>query len=85
MRGTGEKIYMQTDTINLTCTNNTDGFNCTTPSIFSGGDMFISLLLLIFLIISIIYLSLKAIFYVKVFKRYERYSNDIEGKEFLDL
>lgn len=70
---------MQTDTITLTCLNNSDGFSCTTPSFFSGGDMFISLLLIIFLVISIIYLSIKAIFYVKIHKRYSMRQSEFNG------
>ena len=76
---------MQTDLITITCLTNDTGQTCTTPAIFSGGEMFISLLLLVFLIISIIYLVIKSVFYVKIYKRYERYSGDIEGKEFIDL
>lgn len=76
---------MQTDTITLTCLTNDLGQTCTTPAIFSGGEMFISLLLLIFLVITIIYLAVKSIFYIKIFKKYEKYSHDIEGKEFIKL
>lgn len=64
---------MQTDTITLSCTNNTNGFNCTTPSFFSGGEMFISLLLLVFLIIYIIQLVVRAVFYIDYFKKQQGY------------
>lgn len=73
---------MQTDTITLTCTNNIIGTDnvCTTPSIFSGGDMFISLELLILIIFAIIALVSKAIFAVSVHKKYLGV-NQQEGKE----
>jgi hypothetical protein len=72
---------MQTDTTTLTCLTNDNGFTCTTPAIFSGGDMFISLLLLIFLVITIISLTIESIFYVKIYKEYQIWSSDIEGKQ----
>jgi hypothetical protein len=71
---------MQTDTITLICSNTSGGFTCTTPSIFSGGEMFISLLLLVFLIVYIIELVVKAVFYVDVHKKYLGI-NQLEGKE----
>ena len=64
---------MQTDTITLTCNNVSGGFVCTTPAIFSGGEMFISLILLVFLIIYIIQLVVKAVFYVDYFKKQQAY------------
>jgi hypothetical protein len=64
---------MQTDTITLSCTNNSGGFTCTTPAIFSGGDMFISFLLLVFLIMYIIQLVVKAVFYINYFKKQQAY------------
>ena len=76
---------MQTDTITLTCLTNSDGFNCSTPSFFSGGDMFISLLLIIFLVISIIYLAIKAIFYVKIHKNYDIRHSDFLSKENINI
>lgn len=71
---------MQTDTITLTCSNTSGGFTCTTPSFFSGGEMFISALLLIFLVIEIIKLVIKAVFYVDIHKHYLGV-NQLEGKE----
>lgn len=71
---------MQTDTITTTCLNNSDGFTCTTPAYFSGGDMFISLLLLIGLVLGIIAILKKSIFSVNVHKEYTGV-NQIEGKE----
>ena len=71
---------MQTDNIITTCLNNSDGFTCTTPSFFSGGDMFISFLLLLGLIFVIIGLLSKAVFAVKVHKEYTGV-NQMEGKE----
>ena len=77
---------MQTDTITITCSNNSDssGFVCTTPSIFSGGDMFISLCLVILIVLAIIVLVVKSIFYVKYFKHSEAYF-DKGIKEKFDL
>jgi len=77
---------MQTDIITLTCLNNADGFNCTTPSIFSGGEMFISLELLILILFSIIAMVAWAIFAVKVHKKFiGRYDDGKEGAEIYDL
>jgi hypothetical protein len=77
---------MQTDNITITCLNNTDGsgFNCTTPAIFSGGDMFISLLLIIGLVLAIISMVQKGIFSVSVHKEYTGV-NEIEGKHHYKL
>jgi hypothetical protein len=73
---------MQTDTITLTCLNNADGFNCTTPSIFSGGEMFISLELLILIVFSMIAMIAEAIFVVSVHKKFiGRYDDGKEGAE----
>lgn len=71
---------MQTETITITCLNNENGFTCTTPSIFSGGEMFISLLLLIGLILAIIALLRKGIFSVSVHREFQGV-NQWEGKE----
>ena len=71
---------MQTENITLTCLDTTEGFNCTTSSIFSGGEMFISLLLLIIIILGIIALLRKGIFSVSVIKDYQGV-NQLEGKE----
>jgi len=71
---------MQTETINITCLNNSEGFTCTTPSIFSGGEMFISLLLLIGLVFALIALLRKGIFSVSVHKEFTGV-NSMEGKE----
>ena len=71
---------MQTSTITITCLNDTGGFTCTTPSFFSGGEMFISLLLLIGLILGIIALLRRGIFSVSVHKKYQGV-NQMEGKE----
>ena len=77
---------MQTDTITLTCLTNADGFNCTTPSFFSGGEMFIGLELLILIIFSIISMVAVAIFSVKVHKKFiGRYDDGKEGAEIYDL
>lgn len=71
---------MQTDTITITCSNTSGGFTCTTPAIFSGGEMFISSLLLVFLVIYIIQLVVKAVFYIPIHKKYLGV-NQLEGKE----
>ena len=71
---------MQTDLITLSCTNIDGGFTCTTPAIFSGGEMFISFLLLIGLVLAIIALIRKGIFSVSVHKEYQGV-NQWEGKE----
>ena len=87
---------MPTETLTITCTNNptnTDN-TCTIPfsSIYSGnvasfntpffssGEMFISLLLLIGLILAIITMVRKGIFSIKVHKKYLGV-NQMEGKE----
>jgi hypothetical protein len=75
---------MQTDTITLTCVNNNTGFVCSTNSIFSGGEMFISLLLIIGLIMAIISMVVIGIFSVKIHKKYLGV-NQMEGKEIYDL
>ena len=75
---------MQTDTITLTCVNNDDGFICTTNSIFSGGEMFISLLLIVGLILGIISMVAIGIFSIKIHKKYLGV-NQLEGKEIYDL
>ena len=71
---------MQTDTITISCNNTSGGFDCTTPSFFSGGEMFISLLLLIIIILFIISLLKKGIFSVPVHRNYQSV-NQMEGKE----
>ena len=71
---------MQTELITISCENTETGFLCTTPSIFSGGDMFISLLLLVGLILGIIALVKQGIFSVSVHKEYQGV-NQMEGKE----
>lgn len=71
---------MQTETITISCLNIEGGFNCTTPSIFSGGDMFISFLLLVGLVLAIIALLRKSIFAVDVHRKYQGV-NQWEGKE----
>lgn len=71
---------MQTDLLTITCTNIDGGFTCTTPSFFSGGEMFISLLLLIGLVLAIIALLRKGIFSVSVHRKYQGV-NQWEGKE----
>lgn len=71
---------MQTDTITTTCINTDTGFTCNTPAFFSGGDMFISLCLVILILISIISLVEKAIFSISVHKKYLGVT-EIEGKE----
>lgn len=71
---------MQTDTITLTCTDVSGGFTCTTPAIFSGGEMFISLMLFIGLILAIISMLRAGVFSVSVNKKYLGV-NQIEGKE----
>jgi hypothetical protein len=71
---------MQTDTITLTCSNTSGGFTCTSPAVFSGGEMFISFLLLIFLVITIIKLVIKSVFYIQIHKKYLGV-NQLEGKE----
>jgi len=77
---------MQTDTITLTCTNNSNGFNCTTPSFFSGGEMFISFCLVILIILAMISLISKAIFSVSVHKKFiGRYKDGVEGAEVYKL
>ena len=77
---------MQTDTITLTCLTNADGFNCTTPSIFSGGEMFIGLELLILIIFSIISMVAVAIFSIKVHKKYiGKFFEEKEGSEIYDI
>ena len=75
---------MQTDTITISCTTTGANMTCTTPSFFSGGEMFISLLLLIFLVIEIIKLVTKAVFYVDIHKKYLGV-NQLEGKEVYKL
>ena len=80
--------FMQTDLITLTCSNNAIGTDnvCTTPSIFSGGEMFIGLELLILIIFSIISMVAVAIFSVKVHKKFiGRYDDGKEGAEVYDL
>jgi hypothetical protein len=77
---------MQTDTITLTCSNNSSGFNCTTPSIFSGGEMFISLCLVVLILLAIISMVSVAIFSIKVKKTYlGKYFDEKEGQEVYDL
>jgi len=77
---------MQTETITLTCLTNPDGFDCTTPSIFSGGEMFIALELLILIIFAIISMVAVAIFSLKVHKKFiGRYDDGKEGAEIYDL
>ena len=77
---------MQTDTITLTCLTNADGFNCTTPSFFSGGEMFIGLELLILIIFSIISMVAVAIFSIKVHKKYiGKFFEEKEGSEIYDI
>ena len=73
---------MQTDTITISCVNNGDGsgFVCTTPSVFSGGEMFISLLLIIGLIFAIIAMVSKGVFSIDIHKHYTGV-NQLEGKE----
>ena len=75
---------MQTDTITLTCENVSGGQVCTTPAFFSGGDMFISFILLIFLVIEIIKLVIKGVFYIQIHKEYTGV-NILEGKEHYKL
>ena len=77
---------MQTDTITLTCADNSGGFTCTTPSFFSGGDMFISLCLVILILLGIIDLISRAIFSVSVHKKFiGRYKDGVEGAEVYKL
>jgi hypothetical protein len=71
---------MQTETITLTCLNNLDGFNCTTDSIFSGGEMFISLELLVIIIFILIHFIIRGVLSVKTHKEYQGV-NQPEGKE----
>ena len=71
---------MQTDTITIECVNNSTGFTCTTPSFFSGGEMFIALLLLIGLIIAIIQIVIKNVSSVRVHREFLGV-NSPEGKE----
>jgi uncharacterized membrane protein YhdT len=74
---------MQTENVSTTCTYNTDGkgFYCITPAWFSGGDMFLSFLLLIILFVGIISLVIKSIFYIEIHKKYQKFTDDIAGKE----
>lgn len=72
---------MQTENILTTCIHETAGiYNCTTPAYFTGGEMFISFLLLIGLVLAIIALLRKGIFSVSVHKKYLGV-NQMEGKE----
>jgi hypothetical protein len=77
-----QQFFMQTDLITITCTNNVTGTDnvCTTPSFFSGGEMFISLLLLIGLILAIIVIIKNGIFSVDVHRKFLG-NNSQEGKE----
>ena len=80
--------FMQTDLITLTCSNNVIGTDnvCTTPSIFSGGEMFIGLELLILIIFSIISMVAVAIFSIKVHKKYiGKFFEEKEGSEIYDI
>ena len=73
---------MQTDLITLTCSNTDAGFTCTTPSIFSGGDMFISLCLVVLIVLAIIAMVGQAIFAIAVHKKFiGRYDDGKEGAE----
>ena len=73
---------MQTDTLTLTCSNTANGFTCTTPSFFSGGDMFISLCLVILIVLAIISMVAKAIFTISVHKQFiGRFDDGKEGAE----
>ena len=73
---------MQTNLITITCSNNETGTEnvCTTPAWISGGEMFISLELLILIVFAIISFVAKAIFVVAVHKKYIGV-NQKEGKE----
>lgn len=72
---------MQTENILTTCIHETDGiYNCTTPAYFTGGEMFISFLLLIGLVLATIALLRKGIFSVSVHREYQGV-NQWEGKE----
>ena len=75
---------MQTDLITLTCENNTGGFICTTNSTFSGGEMFISLMLILIFILGLMAMIKSHIFAVSVHKEYTG-NNTQEGKEHFKL
>ena len=85
---------MPTETLTITCTTNDTGQVCTIPMsdiwsgnvasfntpFYSAGEMFISLCLVILIVLSLISLVSKAIFSVKVHKKYLGV-NQKEGKE----
>ena len=71
---------MQTDLITLTCENNTNGFVCTTPAIFSGGEMFISIMLMLIFLLGLMAMIKSHIFAVSIHKEYTG-NNTQEGKE----
>jgi hypothetical protein len=77
---------MQTDLITLTCLDATGGQTCTTPAIFSGGEMFIGLELLVLILFSIIVMISVAIFSIKVNKKYiGKFFEEKEGSEIYDI
>jgi len=66
---------MQTDLITLTCLNNSTGFVCTTPAIFSGGEMFISIMLMLIFLLGLMAFIKSHIFSVSIHKHLERNTN----------
>ena len=71
---------MQTDNIVTTCVLSDTTYTCTTPAYFTGGEMFISFLLLIGLVLAIIAILRKGIFSIQVHREYLGV-NQWEGKE----
>ena len=89
---------MPTENISITCLNNSLGMDCTIPlsdiyngnvatfntPFFSAGEMFISLMLLIGLILAIITMVRRGIFSVPVKRKFQGV-NQWEGKEEYEL
>ena len=71
---------MQTNLITTTCTIESGTYTCTTPAYFSQGEMFISFILLIGLILALLAFLKNAIFSVPVHREYLGV-NQQEGKE----
>ena len=70
---------MQTDTITTNCVLTGSDYVCTTQSFFGGGEMFISLCLVIIIILGIISLIRIGIFSVDIHKTEE--IRNSEGKK----
>lgn len=71
---------MQTDTITINCVLTGSDYVCTTNSWFSGGEMFISLCLVIGIVLAIIAMAKSGMFSVWVHRKFQGV-NQLEGKE----